>query len=373
MKDKALITTITFLLALFLVPAASLALPDRELSDIERRPLAQKMTYADYLETNYGGDLAGFLAYQETYLLDQFPWREDLRVLTALTRVYALGQGDIGGYYKVGGHLSKLDSRIREEAVRRAAALFNEVKREYFKGKGQAVFALIPDKNAFTAPLAAYPHYSYEAFADLLWQSLDPELDTLSLLEDLSLDHYYRSDPHWDQTKLLPIAEKLLEALGHKGSLDSRGLDINCLDNFQGTYAGQAGLPVEADSLCWFSGGNLDRVRVQDPVTGETTGLYQLEKAEGSDPYDLFLGGARPLLKISNPDQANGRQLVIFRDSFASALIPLLLSPYSEVLVLDLRYITREAASEVLSVQEEADLLFLFSTSVLNSPGAFLN
>ena len=41
------------------------------------------------------------------------------------------------------------------------------------------------------------------------------------------------------------------------------------------------------------------------------------------DPYSVFLSGSKSLLTITNPSADTDRELVIFRDSFASSLAPL--------------------------------------------------
>ena len=51
--------------------------------------------------------------------------------------------------------------------------------------------------------------------------------------------------------------------------------------------------------------------------------------------------------------------------------LPLLIPAYSEILVVDLRYVRPDVISEELDLFHDADILFLYSTTVLNAPGAF--
>lgn len=371
MKNRNLFIVLAFALILAVVPLSSLLTKDQALSETERRPLAQWMSYRAYREKEKNADLASYLAYLEEYLLDQFPQRDPLRSLNALMRVYGLRQGDHKGYYKVGGHLGKLDPLLREKAVNRALSIFNRSVEGRFSGSGKTLFALIPDKNVWMAE-AGYPHYSYDTLLTLIGEGMEGVDEVVSLLDQLSLDDYYRGDPHWDQSKIVPVAERLLTALGMKGGLAEQDLGSESFFPYRGTYAGQAGLGVEADRLSWLTGDFLDEIRLLDLLTGQTSGLYQTDKLAGPDPYDLFMGGARPLLKLDNPARPEGKQLVVFRDSFGSSLIPLLAGAYREVLVIDLRYITMEAAADRVTLDPDADVLHLYSTSVLNSPGAFL-
>jgi len=110
---------------------------------------------------------------------------------------------------------------------------------------------------------------------------------------------------------------------------------------------------------------------VHDYESGKTSGIYTPENLANIDPYDVYLGGARALLSIDNPAQTNGRQLVGFRDSFGSSLVPLLVPSYSEVIVVDLRYVTPEALGRLVSFESGCDVLFLSSSAVLNSYGVY--
>ena len=372
MKHRSLIFLLTFAFLLALVPVTALALPDRQVSQVERRPLAQRLSYEAYLDSHYGGDLASYLAYLEDYRLDQFPLRDKLRVLTGLARVYGLRQKDNKLYYKWEGHLAKLDPILREKAVQDALDLFKGVYQTYFDGSGQSLFALIPDKNVFMAPPGHYPHYDYQTLVDLIEDSLDENLDLVSLLDDLTLDDYYRTDPHWKQTRLLPVAQTLLKSLGKDLDLQYKDFSFSETVDYLGTLGGQAGLPVEKDQLAWLTSDLLDQMTLYDPLTGEEGPLYQVDKVQGMDAYDVFLGGAKALLTLKNPAGEKGRQLVVFRDSYGSSLTPLLAVAYEETLVIDLRYITMDKAVDLVSIDPGADVLFLFSSSVLNSPGAFL-
>ena len=84
------------------------------------------------------------------------------------------------------------------------------------------------------------------------------------------------------------------------------------------------------------------------------------------DHYDIFLSGAISLIKITNPMGDDGKKLVVFRDSFSSSLTPLLMSGYSEIILIDTRYINPVMMSRYVEFTNQ-DVLFLYSTLVINS------
>ena len=93
--------------------------------------------------------------------------------------------------------------------------------------------------------------------------------------------------------------------------------------------------------------------------------IYTLEKADGSDPYEIFLSGPKSLLRVENPNAAGERKLIVFRDSFSASLIPLLASGYSEITLVDIRYLSPTMLGKFIDFNAQ-DVLFLYSASVLN-------
>jgi hypothetical protein len=96
--------------------------------------------------------------------------------------------------------------------------------------------------------------------------------------------------------------------------------------------------------------------------------VYQLDKLDDGkslDKYDVFAGGASSLQVITSPDAVTDRRLVIFRDSYTSSLVPLLLGAYREITLVDLRYIDSARIGEYVDF-DGADVLFLYNTAIVN-------
>ena len=62
------------------------------------------------------------------------------------------------------------------------------------------------------------------------------------------------------------------------------------------------------------------------------------------------------------------RELVIFRDSFASSLAPLLIEYYSKITLIDIRYISSNEYLKLIEFNNQ-DILFLYSTLLVNNSG----
>ena len=322
--------------------------PDDAVSVSERRKLAQKP------ELTLSSVLRGeFMTKFETYTLDQFPLRDSFRALKAFFSGDILRQLDNNGVYAAGGHLAKLDYPVNTDLVRHAAERFSTVYETYFANAGANVYySVVPDKNYFLAEQNGYPAMDYELLTDTMRAGMT-FAEYIDIFDTLSLDMYYRTDTHWRQECLLPAAQTLCQA-------------VDVSSAFRGVYAGQYALPVEPDALRYLTNGTIAALRVYDYETGAEIPVYDLTLAAGRDGYEMFLGGTKALLTIENPNAETDRELVIFRDSFGSSIAPLLAQGYAKVTVVDIRYMAPALAGRFVDLSQADDVLFLYSTGVLN-------
>ena len=98
--------------------------------------------------------------------------------------------------------------------------------------------------------------------------------------------------------------------------------------------------------------------------------MYDMEKAVGRDPYEMYLSGSLSVITIENPHATTAKELVIFRDSFGSSLAPLLVEGYAKITILDARYLNEKMIGNFVTFEEQ-DVLFIHSTGVLNNETAF--
>ena len=190
-------------------------------------------------------------------------------------------------------------------------------------------------------------------------------MERIDLYDCLDADDYYKTDSHWRQERLGAVAVRIGEHLGVSVTpMDS--YDQQVFDAFRGVYWGQSALSLPAEDLIYLTNDMLDGCTVYHYETGEETGIYEVENLENPDPYDVFLGGADALLTITNPNAATDRELILFRDSFGSALAPLLVQDYRTVTLVDLRYVSSQILDQFIDFHGQ-DVLFLYSPSVFNN------
>lgn len=182
----------------------------------------------------------------------------------------------------------------------------------------------------------------------------------------LSLEDYYRTDTHWRQEKIQDVANKLAEQMG---VVLEEEYTIETLDNpFYGVYYGQLALPVKPDTLQYVTNETLKNCKVTYMDTGMPVegAVYDMEKAYGKDPYEMFLSGATALTTIENPNASTDKELIVFRDSFAGSLVPYLVEGYQKITLVDIRYIDSKMLGMFLDVTNQ-DVLYLYSAILLNN------
>ena len=162
------------------------------------------------------------------------------------------------------------------------------------------------------------------------------------------------------------MAQRLAEAL-HVTLPEDREETLCALaGEFHGSYRGKTAETLAADTLSYLTDDVLEGCTVYDYETDSAGGVYDFAAAQTA-PYDLCLGGSKSLLRIENPAAENERTLIVFRDSFGSSLIPLLAEGYGTVYAVDIRYLASDLLGRVMDIPVEADVLFLYSATVLHN------
>ncbi len=333
--------------------------PAEDISESERRPLEQMP------ELSGEAVLSGsFMADFEDYSLDQFPLRDSFRALKSLFHQYVLGQKDCNGIYIADGYALKQEYPLNEVSVEHFLDRINYLRHRYL-ADSRVTMAIVPDKGYYLAEDSGHLAMDYGKLYTMIAEGM-PWAKHVDLTEALSASDYYRTDTHWRQEKLLDAAGILAANLGITAPM-AEDYTVKTVDRpFYGVYYGQAALPMEPEEMLWLDSNILSQCTVYDHETGETLGIYDLEKAANArDQYDMYLSGAKSLLTIDNPAARTDRELIVFRDSFGSSMIPLLIHDYGRVTVVDIRYIRIDVLDRFIAFNGQ-DVLVMYSTLVLN-------
>lgn len=337
-----------------------LFLPKQTFSYSERRKTAQ-MVPVTAESIRSGSAMQAF----DSYATDNFPLRDKFRTLKAVTSTYVFRRLDNNNIYVADGYAAKVEYPMRETALSYAADRFRNVYQTLLAGKANRVYlSVIPDKGAFLAEKNGRLSMDYGQFESMMAEKTDDFAEYIAISDLLELSDYYKTDTHWRQENIVDAAQRLASAMGTSISGE---YTIHALENgFSGVYCGQSALPLQPETICYLTNPGIDACRVYNGENNNAEmDMYDMERAAGYDPYEMFLSGSLSLITIENPNADNGRHLVLFRDSFGSAIAPLLAEGYAKVTVVDIRYIQPFVLGHFVDF-ENADVLFLYSTLVLN-------
>lgn len=359
-KDK--VTAIGFTAVLAAALIANIALPDKEVSESERRLLEKlpELTAGSVFEGDYFEEL-------EDYALDHFVLRDTFRTVKSAVRLNVFMQMESNDLFIRDGGIYKVSPELNESAVAgNCERVYNTAQKIW--PDANMYYCIIPEKNTYL-DVKGYPMFDAEGLEAIAAQKFE-SAQKIDISDLLSLDSYYATDPHWRQEKIVDAADRILAAMGNPAA-DRTSSEQHKAADFYGTYRGQLPLGAGMDELNYLTDEKINGVTVYDYETGRTTAVYVEEKLQAMDPYDFFLSGARALLRIDNPNASSDRELVIFRDSFGSSIAPLLIGEYSTVYLVDMRYMTSAALEQNITAGSNTDLLFLYCQTLLNNNGVF--
>lgn len=364
-KTKNIIQTILFTVVLLGIALFCWLKPDTDYSESERRDLKKLPELT--VRTLLSGD---FMSKFEDYTLDQFPLRDTFRTIKAVSNNYVFGRLDNNDIFvDVDGYISKIEYPLDYKGVETVQKKFRYIYESYLKDNNTNIYlSIIPDKSSFTAQKSDRLYMDYEEFYRVMTKGVE-YAEYIDITDLLSIEDYYLTDTHWKQECITDVADLLAKKMGTKLTGD---YVTNTLDkDFYGVYYGQAALPHDPETIKYLTNEVINNCIVNDLQNGKLMSMYDMEKAYGKDPYEMFLSGSLSLITIENPNANNERELVVFRDSFGSSLVPLLSSGYKKITVVDIRYIPSMLVGDYVDFNNK-DVLFIYSTLVLNSGSSTL-
>lgn len=292
--------------------------------------------------------------------MDNFYQREMFRKLKTSVEIDVFKKQDVNKIYKYNDFLVEQIYPLDEKSVTNLTNKINYIKDSYLNETNKIYYSIIPDKNYYTDN--SHLKLDYDKMKQIMKNNLK-DLQYIDIFQDLNLDSYYYTDSHWKQEKLPNVVETISENMNFS---ITQNYNEQKVATFKGVYAGQLPINTKEDEIKILVNDVMANVNVYNYETKEQGGIYNFKKLNGYDKYDIYLSGATPLIEINNQNNKTNKTLVIFRDSYASSLAPLLMEGYSKITLVDTRYISPKILNEYVNF-ENADILFIYSTLVINS------
>lgn len=158
-------------------------------------------------------------------------------------------------------------------------------------------------------------------------------LNYINIFDKLTLDNYYKTDTHWKQEDLFDVANTIANQMNF--DITNNNV-VNTVTTFKGSYAGRLSVTKDIDTIKTISNPSTLNSSVYNYETKKYTDIYDYTKINSLDKYDIYLSGAVPIIDIINNNTSSDKELIVFRDSYGSSLIPLLIEGYKKITDYDI-------------------------------------
>lgn len=348
------------LLAVLLIfNLANLFAKDREYSSQENRKLAQKpaLSWSSLTDGTYFADM-------ESYLADQFVWR-DFWISLQLKFAKLMGQSVSNGVILgEDGYLMEQPAAPKEDALARNLDAIDSFAAEHpsvsmYMAVVPNAASILKDKLPKNIPLR-------DQQADL--QSIQKTLHHVDFLDvtDTFLTHadealFYRTDHHWTSLGAYYAFQTMAPQLGITQTVSDYDI-YPVTTTFEGTLASRSGQHSERDRIDVYVPHSTVQYYVSYEDTAQTSAsLYDSACLEQKDKYTVFFGGNHPRVDVVTTANT-GRNLLIFKDSYANCFVQFLTPYYDHIILIDARYYYGNA-EKLLNQQKITDVLYLYNAN----------
>ena len=273
-------------------------------------------------------------------------------------------------YYIENGAIYEKTEDINENAIKNNIAKINKICEMYFYNM-KIYFSIIPDKEYYLKDSISTNFSQLETKVNSM---INKKIEYIDIADTLSLSNFYRTDMHWKQENLLDVVSRIEKELGIIRKENAKYKEKSLGDFYGSYYKELENNELGPDELKYLTNEVLENCKVYNMETKKQEKIYNFAKInETNNKYDLFLSGATAMTTITNENALNDRTLILFRDSFGSSIAPLFANDYKEIILIDIRYINFTILENYIDFDKykDADVLFLYSSRVINKSGIF--
>lgn len=365
--------SLVFVGLIILITVLNIIKPSNQTSVAENRDLQQKPK----ISTSKISD-GKFASDYSKYMSDQFIGRSKFIKLKSKFDLF-LGKKEINGVYIAkNDYLMEGFKKADDNVTNMKIDNINLFVRSNPKLKVSVMIA--PNKVEIYKHLLPknIPVDSQVDYLNNLREKLDPKIKFIDLVDTFernknSDELYFKTDHHWttDGAYLAYVEfckKQNLEPVNIKSFDKSLASD-----SFRGSLYYKNGAQIgKPDSLyLYLTQANKPVVVKYYDTKLKVPSLYDVDKLDGRDPYEVFTGGNHTQIKIrTNID--TDRRLLLVKDSYANAMLPFLVDNFSEINVVDLRYFTG-SMKDIIHNNDITDVLLLYNVNTFNSDSSILS
>ena len=352
-KIKDIVVTIIFLFTIIALFLINIIKKDTDISVAERRKLATmpELTTKSLFDGTY------FKKF-DSYVTDQFVERNAFRKIKIDIELST--KGEYNNLYLYDDYIIEEIFPLNSNSINNLTNKINYIKDTYLNNNSNIYYTIIPDKNYFVNN--GNLKLNYNKLQDMMKNNLS-NINYINIFDKLTLDNYYKTDTHWKEEDLFNVANTIANQMNF--DITNNNV-VNTITTFNGSYAGRLSVTKDIDTIKTISNPSIDNSSVYNYETKKYTDIYDYTKINSLDKYDIYLSGAVPIIDIINNNTSSDKELIVFRDSYGSSLIPLLIEGYKKITVIDIRYISSKILNKYIDFNDQ-DVLFMYSILTINN------
>ena len=351
---------VCFLLCLFSAGLVMLCTPDKAQSENENRVLAQRpaLTWATLTD-------GSFMREFETYLTDQFPQRDTWVSLRSLLATLTGSREQNGVYRTNSGFLLEKQTPVDPAQQK---TVVTAIRKFLKKNKGlKSGMILAPNASELLKdemPYGLRQPSQQQQLKEIHEQLKGVNLKWVSCLKQFETENlhtlYYRTDHHWT-TRAAFRAFLGLNNAWKLGAKEELYTFYPVATDFSGTLASTFGVRTLQDTVevCIPQRSRGKYTVYYESQGKKTATCFDKEKLQQKNKYEVFFGGNFDKLLISTTVNTENA-LLVFKDSYANCLLPMLTPYYSKIVVIDPRYFS-DSLSAVMDETTFTHVLFLYN------------
>ena len=353
-KIKDIVVTIIFLFTIISLFLINVIKKDTDISIAERRKLATmpELTTKSLFDGTY------FKKF-DSYVTDQFVERDAFRKIKIDIELST--KGEYNNLYLYDDYIIEEIFPLNSNSINNLTNKINYIKDTYLNDNNNIYYTIIPDKNYFVNK--GNLKLDYNKLQDMMKSNLT-NLNYINIFDKLTLDNYYKTDTHWKEEDLFNVANTIANQMNF--DITNNNNVVNTITTFKGSYAGRLSVTKDIDTIKTISNPSTLNSSVYNYETKKYTDIYDYTKINSLDKYDIYLSGAVPIIDITNNNTSSDKELIVFRDSYGSSLIPLLIEGYKKITVIDIRYISSKILNKYIDFNDQ-DVLFMYSILTINN------
>ena len=353
-KIKDIVVTIIFLFTVISLFLINVIKEDTDISVAERRKLATmpELTTKSLFDGTY------FKKF-DSYVTDQFVERDAFRKIKIDIELST--KGEYNNLYMYDDYIVEEIFPLNTNSINNLTNKINYIKNTYLNDNNNIYYTIIPDKNYFINK--GNLKLDYNKLQDMMKSNLT-NLNYINIFDKLTLDNYYKTDTHWKEEDLFNVANTIANQMNF--DITNNNNVVNTITTFKGSYAGRLSVTKDIDTIKTISNPSTLNSSVYNYETKKYTDIYDYTKINSLDKYDIYLSGAVPIIDIINNNTSSDKELIVFRDSYGSSLIPLLIEGYKKITVIDIRYISSKILNKYIDFNDQ-DVLFMYSILTINN------